>query len=121
MRIIIILLVGMVLWAGCTNSSTSSTAEVSGAEIYQKRCVLCHGMDGKGDGAATRNPEKSIYPYDLVKSLLDEKQMFLYVKYGGSFWGTRKNDMPSWSKKYDDYTMKSVVKYIKTELKEKNK
>jgi len=38
--------------------------------------------------------------------------MFLYAKYGGHYWGTDKNDMPSWSRKYDDFTLKSVVKYI---------
>lgn len=34
------------------------------------------GIDGNGNGEATRNPEMSIFPYNLVKSLLDEKQMF---------------------------------------------
>ena len=83
-----------------------------GAKIYKRNCSWCHGLDAKGDGAATRNPEKSIYPYDLSKTLLTSEQMFLYAKYGGKFWGTDKDDMPSWSKKYDDYTLKSVVLYI---------
>lgn len=83
-----------------------------GAKIYKRNCSWCHGLEGKGDGAATRNPEKSIYPYELGKTLLTKKQMFLYAKYGGKFWGTDKNDMPGWSRKYDDYTLKSVVLYI---------
>jgi len=88
-----------------------------GAKIYKRNCSWCHGKSGDGDGEATRNPEKSIYPYNLVTSLLDEKQMFLYVKYGGHFWGTDKKDMPSWAKKYDDYTIKSVIYHIEKELK----
>lgn len=91
-----------------------------GKKIFNRNCSWCHAKNGDGHGAATRNPEMSIFPYNLVKSSLDEKQMFLYTKLGGVHWGTRKEDMPSWAKKYDDYTIKSVVKYIKTELKGKN-
>lgn len=83
-----------------------------GAKIYKRNCSWCHGLDAKGDGDATRNPEKSIYPYNLAKTLLSNEQMFLYTKFGGKFWGTDKDDMPSWSRKYDDYTLKSVVFYI---------
>lgn len=83
-----------------------------GAKIYKRNCSWCHGLEGKGDGEATRNPEMSIFPYNLRKTLLTNEQMFLYAKYGGKFWGTDKNDMPSWSRKYDDYTLKSVVLYI---------
>ena len=83
-----------------------------GKKIYKRNCSWCHGVGAKGDGEATRNPELSIFPYDLTKTLLNEKQMFLYTKYGGQYWGTHKDDMPSWSRKYDDFTIKSVVKYI---------
>jgi len=83
-----------------------------GKKIYKRNCSWCHGVEGKGDGEASKNPELSIFPYDLTKTLLDEKQMFLYAKNGGQFWGTHKDDMPSWSKKYDDFTLKSVVFYI---------
>jgi len=87
-----------------------------GKKIYKRNCSWCHGLDAKGDGEATRNPEKSIYPYNLRRTLLTSEQMFLYSKHGGKFWGTAKNDMPSWSRKYDDYTLKSVIKYIESEF-----
>ena len=90
-----------------------------GAKIYKRNCSWCHGLTGKGDGEATRNPEKSIFPYDLGKTLLTKKQMFLYAKHGGKFWGTDKNDMPGWSRKYDDYTLKSVVFYIEETFRKK--
>ncbi len=89
-----------------------------GKKIYKRNCSWCHGLTAKGDGEATRNPEKSIYPYDLRKTLLSNKQMFLYAKYGGQFWGTHKDDMPGWSRKYDDFTLKSVIRYIDEEFKE---
>lgn len=90
-----------------------------GAKIYKRNCSWCHGMTGDGNGEATRNPEMSIFPYNLTKSLLSSEQEFLYIKYGGKYWGTAKEDMPAWKKKYDDYTIKSVVKYIQEEIKVK--
>ncbi len=83
-----------------------------GEKVYKKNCSLCHGIEANGDGKANNNPAISIYPYALNKTLLDEKQIFLYAKYGGKYWGSDRDAMPSWSKKYDDFTLKSVAKYI---------
>ncbi len=91
-----------------------------GKKIYKRNCSWCHGLTAKGNGEATRNPEMSIFPYDLSKTLLTDKQMFLYTKYGGKYWGTDKDDMPGWSKKYDDFTIKSVVRFIDEEFRMKN-
>ena len=83
-----------------------------GKKIYRRNCSWCHGTDAKGDGEATHNPELSIFPYNLRKTLLNNKQIFLYAKHGGKFWGTYKNDMPNWFPKYDDFILKSVTRYI---------
>ena len=91
-----------------------------GKKIYKRNCSWCHGLSAHGDGEASRNPEMSIFPYDLTKTLLTSKQMFLYVKYGGKYWGTDKDDMPSWSRKYDDYTIESIIKYIEVNFRDKN-
>lgn len=88
-----------------------------GEKIYKRNCSWCHGPTGLGDGEATRNPEMSIFPYDLTKTLLDEKQIFLYMKYGGKHWGTAKDDMPSWKRKYNDVVLKSVAKYVNEKIK----
>ncbi len=91
-----------------------------GKKIYKRNCSWCHGLTGEGDGEATHNPELSIFPYNLRKTLLNDRQMFLYAKYGGQYWGTYKNDMPNWSPKYDDYTIKSVIFYIEKNFKKGN-
>jgi cbb3-type cytochrome c oxidase subunit III len=83
-----------------------------GKKIFKRNCAFCHGMQGKGDGIATKNPENSIYPYDLTKTVLDEEQIFLYTKFGGKHWGTARGDMPPWSKKYNDFKLKAVAKYV---------
>jgi len=94
-----------------------SKMQKRGAKIYKRNCSWCHGIEGRGDGEATRNPELSIFPYDLTKTLLDSKQIFLYIKYGGHYWGTYKNDMPNWAPKYDDFTLKSVTQYVVEHIK----
>ncbi|MDB2405656.1 c-type cytochrome [Arcobacteraceae bacterium] len=90
-----------------------------GKKIFKRNCIYCHGEKGKGDGIATKNPEDSIFPYDLTKTLLTRKQIFLYVKFGGKHWGTNKNDMPSWSRKYNDFKLRSVARYIDEVIRKK--
>jgi mono/diheme cytochrome c family protein len=93
----------------------------SGEKVYKRTCHLCHGESARGDGLATKNSQKPIYPYNLRKTLLSKEQMFLYAKYGGEFWGSHNGDMPSWSAKYDDYSLKSVVLYIDETFRKKDK
>ena len=106
-----------------TSTNISQNTEIDmlklGKKIYRRNCRWCHGETALGDGEATKNPENSIYPYNLRKTILTSEQMFLYAKYGGKFWGTNKDDMPSWSKKYDDFALKSVIKYIDKEFRSK--
>jgi len=96
-----------------------SKMSARGKKIYKRNCMWCHGITGDGCGEATHNPELSIFPYSLQKSILNEDQLFLYSKYGGKFWGTHKDDMSAWSVKYDDFTLKSVVKYIRDNIQKK--
>lgn len=91
-----------------------------GKKIFKRNCQFCHGPEGKGDGIATKNPVDSIYPYNLTKTLLTKKQIFLYVKYGGQHFGTDKNDMPSWQKKYNDFKLHGVAKYIDEVIRKKD-
>ena len=83
-----------------------------GRKIYFRNCMWCHGIEGRGDGEATKKPKNSIFPYNLRRTLLTQKQIFLYTKYGAKFWGGRRDTMPAWKVKYDDFTLKSVAKYV---------
>ena len=91
-----------------------------GKKIFNRNCKFCHGLEGKGNGVATKSPVNSIYPYDLTKTLLTKKQMFLYIKFGGQHFGTDKDDMPSWKKKYNDFKLHSIAKYIDEVIRVKN-
>ena len=91
-----------------------------GEKIFKRNCKFCHGSEGKGDGVATTSPVDSIFPYDLTKTLLTRKQIFLYVKYGGKHFGTDKTDMPSWKKKYNDFRLRSIARYIDEVIRKKD-
>jgi mono/diheme cytochrome c family protein len=91
-----------------------------GKKIFHKKCGMCHGDRGNGESQyveQSKADENFIYPYNLQKILLSEDQIFLFAKYGGHFWGTAKNDMPSWKRKYDDVKLKSTAHYIYQKIK----
>jgi mono/diheme cytochrome c family protein len=64
----------------------------------------------------SKGSKEFLYPYNLTKILLSEEQIFLYAKEGGHYWGTDKKGMPSWKKKYDDKTLRSVAHYVKEKI-----
>ncbi len=91
-----------------------------GKKIFKRNCSLCHGIDGSGKSDYVEQSKASnnfIYPYDLRRTLLTQDQIFLYAKFGGHYWGTDKDDMPSWKKKYSDMKLKAVAKYVKEKIK----
>ncbi len=90
-----------------------------GQKIFKRNCSMCHGKKGDGKSEYVEKSKASnvfIYPYNLTRTLLNEDQIFLYAKFGGHYWGTAKSDMPSWKKKYNDFQLKSVAKYVKQEI-----
>jgi len=99
------------------SSSLNEKVLKRGKKIYGRTCAYCHGKQGHGQGVATYNPEQSIFPYDLTKIILTEKQVFLFAKHGGEHWGSQSDDMPAWGVKYDDETLMGIAKYIETNLK----
>ena len=101
------------------SSKLEDTVLKRGKKIYSRNCAYCHGKEGHGNGVATYNPEQSIFPYDLTKILLSEKQIFLFAKHGGEHWGSQRDDMPGWGVKYDDETLMGVARYVETNLKVK--
>jgi len=95
----------------------------TGKKIFKRNCSLCHGITGNGQSIFVEQSKANnqfIYPYNLQKTLLTQDDIFLYAKFGGHFWGTAKDDMPSWKKKYNDFKLKSVAKYIQEKIKTLN-
>lgn len=95
-----------------------------GEKIFTRNCAKCHGNNGNGQSEyvqQSKSNDNFIYLYNLQKILLNQDQIFLYVKFGGNFWGADKNDMPAWKKKYNDTQLKSVAYYVATQIKKSNK
>jgi len=95
-----------------------------GKKIFHRKCGMCHGDTGNGESEyveQSKADENFIYPYNLQKILLTEEQIFLYAKFGGHFWGTAKNDMPSWKKRYNDIQLKSTAHYVHQKIKKANR
>jgi len=93
-----------------------------GKKIFMRNCSLCHGLTGNGESVYVEQSKANkefLFPYNLRKIFLTEEQIFLYAREGGHFWGTDKEDMPSWKKKYNDKILRSVAHYIKTKIVEK--
>jgi len=105
------------------NSTLNETKMLrAGKKIFKRNCSLCHGVTGNGESVYVEQSKENkqfLYPYNLNKIILDEDQIFLYAKFGGHFWGTNKEDMPSWKKKYNDIQLKSVAKYVYQKIKHK--
>ena len=93
----------------------------TGKKIFNRNCSMCHGLTGNGQSDYVEQSKEQanfIFPYDLRRTLLSEDQIFLYAKFGGKYWGTMENDMPSWSRKYNDFKLKSVAKYVNEKIKQ---
>ena len=102
------------------NKEDQSKMLKTGKKIFNRNCSMCHGITGNGQSEyveQSKAQKNFIYPYDLRKTLLNEDQIFLYAKYGGKYWGTMKDDMPSWKRKYNDFKLKSVAKYVNEKIK----
>jgi len=105
--------------------STAQKAKMlkTGKKIFKRNCSLCHGTTGDGKSAyveQSKANDQFIYPYNLQKTLLSEDEIFLYAKFGGHYWGTDKDIMPSWKKKYNDIKLKSVARYIQEKIKKEH-
>jgi len=95
-----------------------------GKKIFLRNCSMCHGDTGDGKSEyveQSKIEENFMYPYNIQKSILNQDQIFLFIKYGGMHWGSMDTSMPAWKRKYDDVQLKSVAKYVFENIRKEHK
>jgi mono/diheme cytochrome c family protein len=79
-----------------------------GKEIYEKKCALCHGIEGNGKGpnSAGSNPKPTNFKDSHGEKMTD----------GEHFWKitTGKGGMPSFAKDLTEHERWHVINYINT-------
>jgi mono/diheme cytochrome c family protein len=80
-----------------------------GKQVYQARCVLCHGPEGKGDGpaAAALNPKPRNHTDGAYMNSRTDEQLLAVIHNG-------KGAMPAWKGVLSEQEMQDVLKYVRT-------
>ena len=84
----------------------------AGQSIYNKRCRICHGQSGDGQGRIS-NAIKAPKPNDLRQSKLSDTELKKIIAKGGIS-VSRSAGMPAWQSELSPIEIDSVIKYIKT-------
>jgi mono/diheme cytochrome c family protein len=80
-----------------------------GEKVFQQRCVLCHGPEGRGNGpasAALKPPPRNFHDAAYMHSRTDA-ELLTSVRNG-------KSAMPPWGKVLSDVEIRSALMYVRT-------
>jgi mono/diheme cytochrome c family protein len=80
----------------------------AGQKVYQERCVLCHGAEGRGDGvgAAALNPKPRNHHDQAYMHSLTDEDILNVIKNG-------KGQMPKWEGILTEEQMTQVISYVR--------
>ena len=87
----------------------------AGRELYNKWCVSCHGVGGKGDGPVAANlPVKPGNHADGTRmNALTDTYLFSIIKQGGQ--AVQKSQMmPPWGTQLKDQQIWDVIAYVRS-------
>ena len=93
-------------------SNSQMERKSRGRDLYESRCVLCHGKYGEGDGRMAR-VIKSPPPANLTLSRLPDDYLIKIISLGGEAMG-RSPQMPPWGMQFADDEIQSIITYIKS-------
>ena len=79
-----------------------------GALVFAKRCVLCHGPDGHGDGVASKglNPKPRNFHDQAYMSTRSDAQLSEVIHKG-------KGVMPRWEGQLSEAEIQAVLKHVR--------
>lgn len=92
-----------------TSSPVASTQQslAHGEQVYKTFCVVCHGVEGKGDGPVIK---RGFYPLNLTGPGViarTDGYLYAYIRYGG------KVMMPSYRESITSESAWDVVNYVR--------
>ena len=95
--------------AGDTTGEAAMDPLVLGNKIYQERCALCHGPEGKGDGpaAAGLNPKPRNHTDGTYMKTRTDDQLLDVIRHG-------KGGMPAWGGILNETEIHAVLKHVRT-------
>lgn len=65
MVVLVFIIISVLTAAGQTDSKGTNVDPVSGKQLYNSYCALCHGPDGEGGGPFS--PQLKVWPPDLTQ------------------------------------------------------
>lgn len=94
---------------GDTTGEAAMDPLVLGNKIYQERCALCHGPEGKGDGpaAAGLNPKPRNHTDGAYMKTRTDEQLLEVIHKG-------KGGMPAWGGILNETEIHAVLKHVRT-------
>ena len=95
-----------------TALKTTEKSITLGRDLFQSRCVLCHGKYGLGDGRMSRII-KTPPPFNLTKSTMPLDYLKLIITKGGEPIG-RSKQMPPWGDQLSPLEVDAVAEYVHT-------
>jgi mono/diheme cytochrome c family protein len=89
----------------------SAQSIAAGQAVFEARCVVCHGQDGRGDGplGMTLVPRPADLTIHAVPGVHTDAQLYQWITDG--FPGTA---MPAWGKALSDTDRWNLVNFIRT-------
>lgn len=84
------------------------------ADLYGKKCAMCHGKDGKGNTVMGKKLAIKDLTDQAVMSKLTDEQIVEQIKNGVKDPATGKERMLSFNGKLTDDQMKGLAKFVRT-------
>lgn len=95
-----------VLWAGLTLSFVFSGEHEAGKKVYDSKCAMCHGADGKSDtkaGKMTKSPDLTVQPWKHGTSQAEVEKL---IREGAG-------KMPKFEGKLSGEEIEAVAHYVR--------
>jgi mono/diheme cytochrome c family protein len=84
-----------------------------GKELFQQNCVVCHGIDGRGDGPQAANLSPAPSDFRLHVPLHTDQQFFNFIANGYPA-----SAMPAWRDQFSDEDIWNLVNFLRETFKE---